>query len=175
MNLHSPAITMDYYGAYSSEESDKSDVDDEDQANLDFERTRRANCRIMDKEDKFLEEVVSYPFLWRFKHTQSLDLNTWCQPDLSRRTIGHFYNQLDEATMRSIQVGIGMNPDYSLYSHEKKYHFTRKQLKVIFTLAADWMSLKRLGANDYINELCWVASKIIFVQIGSRMNNYPHV
>ena len=51
MNLHSPAITMDYYGAYSSEESDKSDVDDEDQANLDFERTRRAICRIMDNSE----------------------------------------------------------------------------------------------------------------------------
>ena len=163
---------MDYYSAYSSDESDRSDVDDEEQKLQEFERTRRDICRTMSKEDAFLEQVASFPFLWRFKNAQLLNLGTWTRPNLRKRAIDHFYDRLDETTMRSIQVGIGMKPDYSLYSHEKKHHFTREQLKVIFNLAADWIALKGLGVNHYINELCWVASKIILFQIGTT--KYRH-
>lgn len=151
---------------YSTDESDISDVDSEEQEIIEFGRLQRENRNIMNKECSFFQRVMAHPFLWRFKDSQSYDASTWLQPVFKQQAIDHFYDQLDEETIRSIQLGINLQPNYSLYSQEKKHHFSRRELKIIFKLAAEWMELKRLGANNYTNELCWVASKIMFVQIG---------
>ena len=152
---------------YSSDESDLSDIEDEEAEIREFEQSQRTIRKIMEKECIFFERVMSYPFLWRFKNSQSYNANEWIRPNLKRKPMEHFYDQFDEMTMRSIQIGIGLTGNYSLYSHEKKYHFTRDELTIIFKLAADWMNLKNLGHDNYVNELCWVASKIMFVQVGN--------
>ena len=151
---------------YSTDDSDISDTDDEESEIREFEYSQRKIRNIMSEECSFFERVKTHPFLWRFKDSQSYDASTWSQPDFKKHAIDHFHDQLDEETTRSIQVGINLQPNYSLYSQEHKYHFSRKELKIIFNFAAEWIELKHLGANNYINELCWVASKIMFVQIG---------
>lgn len=159
---------MSKYAEYYSDQSDESDSEDETDPLREFERERQRVCNMVDQEANFFSEMSTYPFLWKFRARATPDTRFWMSPDLTPDPIDQFENVLDEETMRSIQLGINLPMDYSHFSAEKKDHFSRDELKVIFNFAHEWMRMKGLGNRDFVNELCWVAAKIVFFVIDKR-------
>jgi hypothetical protein len=153
---------MPKYVDYLSDESDESDSADETDPLQEFERERQRVCNMVDQETHFFSEMSTYPFMWKFRANNIPDIRYWESPVLTPDPIDQFQDVLDEETMRSIQLGIKTPVDYRHFSSETKMHFSRAQLKVIFKFAHAWMQLKGLGNRDFVNELCWVAAKIVF-------------
>ena len=118
--------------------------------------------------DHFFQEVSQVPFLYRFKQRTHPTLEEWTSPTNLHEPEKHFEGLVDDATMRSIQIGIDRSPTYRVYDMRKKHSLTRSQLVTVFDLAAKWMVLTNMGRNNYINELCWVASRILHFQWSTR-------
>ena len=125
---------------------------------------------MLQREHDFFEHVAEYPFLWRFRENTPDNGREWTHVNRKCRFTEHFYDVLDEETMRAIQEGIGHEPTYRKYTHDKTYHFTKKELQIVFHLAAEWMELKGMGRHHYCDELCYVASKIILFQLDLEKN-----
>lgn len=159
---------MAFWYTYSSDD----DLYDSENETLAPQETFEEFCEKISAEneivDAFFREVGQVPFLYGFKQRMHPTLEEWSSPTNLHEPENHFEGLVDNATMRNIQIGIGRLPTYDVYDMRNKHSLTRSQLVTVFDLAAKWMVLTNMGRNNYINDLCWTASRILYFQWTAR-------
>ena len=122
-------------------------------------------------ENAFFEDLSRVPYLYKFAN-HSVNTNHWLEPIAYANPLDHFYDLVDQDTTELIKEGIpklyGM--DYRTFGTSS---WDKDQLIIIFDFAKGWVALHGMGRNHYLNDVCWVAAKIIRFQIEDHQMKYP--
>lgn len=159
---------MAYLFTYSTDEDD-SDLDTRPESPvLNFENYCKEVSQMNQKVEHFFNEVSTVPFLYNYKYHLPPTIEDLSDPPYLEHPEQHFTHVLDDKSIRRVQAGIGRVPDFRSCNLTKRYALDDDELKTLFLLAEKWIEIAHLGRLHYVNDLCWVASKIIDFQY-----NYP--
>ena len=160
---------MAYWYTYPCSDSDDSDPDSSIPfTDAEWFKSVKKMDRIVASEAEFFH-ALGHSRFWAFHRHIIPQTKYWKNPT-SQYPLYHLMDYLDDETMRLVQIGI---PEFKndfenelipLARGEGKMKLDKVELSTLFYYAIRWVEMNRLGRNNYLNDVCWVAMKIIAFQ-----------
>ena len=158
---------MAYWYTYPATDSETdSDQEEKTQAKT-FEQIQLESSLQME----FFEKMGQVPYLYQFAD-HSIKTDHWLSPLQYQNPLDHFYDLVDQDTVDLIKQGVPKftGADYRTFGLSS---WDKDQLQTIFNFAKRWIEIHDLGRNNYLNNVCWVAAKIIRFQLEDHRLKYP--
>lgn len=161
---------MAYWYTYAITESDTES--DDELTEKDYIKLRNKMEKISNEEVNFFNALAEIPYLYQFDTHLHPNAKYWVDAPQYYNALDHFSDIVDQRTLEYIKSGL---EDYR-QSDDRAYgesSWNKEQLKTIFDYAAGWIELHEMGINDYVNDVCWIAAKIIRFQLDDHMLKHP--
>lgn len=152
---------MSYWYTYPIDDSDNSSTEDE-LTETQFEKMHAKIQKQIDFEWDFFTELGDMYFLYNFDGRHP-DVSYWKDAPRSENALSHLTEYVTQDTMDIIKSGLEGYRDSDIRASGTS-SWGKDHLKVIFEYAQLWVDENEMGKNDYLNDICWVASKIIQFQ-----------
>lgn len=158
---------MAYWYTYPTSDTETDSDKEDNRHTKTFEEIQFESHLEMD----FFEKLGQVPYLYQFAD-KKVNVRHWLTPLRYYNPLDHFYDLVDQDTADLIKLGVPefKGADYRTFG---TCHWNKDQLKTIFNFANRWIELHDLGRNDYLNNVCWVAAKIIRFQLEDHQLKYP--
>lgn len=138
---------------------------EEEPTDTEKDRFAREMDSLSKKETKFFDALGRNPSFGQFESHIHPNVHEWLRPVYKNDHLSHFANLVDQDTLNRIQeCGIGIEQDYRHTAHGES-HWDDQELQFLFNHAAYWVDMHDMGSNDHMNDVCWVASKIISFEL----------
>lgn len=161
---------MAYWYTYAATESDTES--DNELTEKDYIKLRNKMEKISNEETDFFNALGEIPYLYQFDVHLHPNVKYWLDAPQYYNALDHFSDIVDQPTLEYIKSGL---EDYR-QTDDRAYGETswnKQQLSTIFEYAAGWVELHEMGINDYVNDVCWIASKIIRFQLDDHRLKHP--
>ena len=155
---------MAYWFTYPISPSSSSDDEKDVSKVISFEDFVRER----DNEREFFHQLGNHPQLYAF-HIADTDKWIWTTPSYYHMAMYHFDKLVDIHTLARIQSGISEYRDTDISDVQYgEASYDKDTLQFIFNMASEWIAYHELDCavndNEYINNVCWMASRIITFQ-----------
>ena len=120
----------------------------------------------IDFELDFFSNLGRHYFLHNFEDHSHPNTEQWKTAPLVDNPLVHLVHTVDQDTLDTIKSGLKISDVHIRSKGDTKW--TKDELKVIFEYAQLWVDRNDMGRSNYLNDICWVASKIMAFQSRSH-------
>ena len=164
---------MAYWYTYPDYNTDNSDTEEE-LTEQELKKMYKEIQKRIDFELDFFMNLGKYPALYKFGTKTQPDAKYWKKPPLHNNALFHLYDLVDQNTLDIIKSGLEEYKTCDIRATGKS-KWTKDDLKIIFKYAQIWVDGNNMGRNDYINDICWVVSKIISFQLNEHYPKWKYI
>ena len=159
---------MAYWYTYPVYDSDNSD---EDIGHISVTKMERQIQAEVEWEYGFFESLGNSG-MYQFLNHLHPAVNKWTNAPQLTNGLHHLNQTVNRQTLDVIKSGIKEYYDSDIMAYGDTT-WSKEDLLVIFKYATMWVDHHNMGRNDYLNDVCWIASKIMQFQKSDHFIGYP--
>ena len=121
----------------------------------------------IDFEWDFFKHLGKHTCLYQFDMHTHPNVQYWKKAPLAESALFHLYQLVDQSTLDIIKSGLDDYRDCDIRA-TGVCNYSKDQIVPMFHYATMWVDANAMGKNDYVNDICWVVSKMIHFQTTDR-------